>query len=73
MILFTFRSVSFLSVLGLFGFIFFGPEASTSLNKDLADAEIKHNRFNNLISRLTEKLTPEEPKEEPKTEEASNE
>ena len=45
MILFTFRSVSFLSVLGLFGFIFFGPEASTSLNKDLADAEIKHNRL----------------------------
>ncbi len=36
-------------------------------------AEIKHSRFNNLISRLTEKLTPEEPKEEPKTEEASNE
>jgi hypothetical protein len=35
-------------------------------------AEIKHNRFNNIISRLTEKLTPEEPKEEPKTEEASN-
>ena len=36
-------------------------------------AEIKHNRFNNIVSRLTEKLTPEEPKEEPKTEEASNE
>ncbi len=36
-------------------------------------AEIKHNRFNNLISRLTEMLTPKEPKEEPKTEEASNE
>lgn len=35
-------------------------------------AEIKHNRFNNIVSRLTEKLTPEEPKEEPKTEEASN-
>jgi len=32
-------------------------------------AEIKHNRFNNIVSRLTEKLTPEEPK----TEEASNE
>ena len=32
-------------------------------------AEIKHNRFNNLISRLTEKLTAEEPK----TEGASNE
>ena len=32
-------------------------------------AEIKHNRFNNIISRLTEKLTAEEPK----TEEASNE
>ena len=36
-------------------------------------AEIKHNRFNNIVSRLTEKLTPEEPKEETKTEEASNE
>lgn len=36
-------------------------------------AEIKHNRFNNIVSRLTEKLTPEEPKEEPKTEGASNE
>jgi hypothetical protein len=36
-------------------------------------AEIKHSRFNNIVSRLTEKLTPEEPKEEPKTEEASNE
>ena len=36
-------------------------------------AEIKHNRFNNIVSRLTEKLTPEEPKEEPKIEEASNE
>jgi len=32
-------------------------------------AEIKHSRFNNIVSRLTEKLTPEEPK----TEEASNE
>jgi hypothetical protein len=35
-------------------------------------AEIKHNRFNNIVSRLTEKLTLEEPKEETKTEEASN-
>jgi len=35
-------------------------------------AEIKHNRFNNIVSRLTEKLTPEEPKKEPKTEGASN-
>ena len=36
-------------------------------------AEIKHNRFNNIVSRLTEKLTPEEPKEEPTTEGANNE
>ena len=45
MILLSFRILSLLSVLGLFGFIFFGPEASTSLNKDLSDAEIRYNRL----------------------------
>ena len=41
--------MSLLSVLGLFGFVFFGPEASTSLKKDLSDAEI---RYNGLIVEL---------------------
>ena len=49
MILLSFRILSLLSVLGLFGFVFFGPEASTSLEKDLSDAEI---RYNGLIVEL---------------------
>ena len=49
MILLSFRILSLLSVLGLFGFVFFGPEASTSLKKDLSDAEI---RYNGLIVEL---------------------
>ena len=29
----------------MFGFIFFGPDASTSLNKDLEDKKIKYNKL----------------------------
>ena len=42
MILFIFRLISFFLVLGLFGFVLFGPRASTSLNEDLQQLKRKH-------------------------------